>query len=87
MKKYGEVMVPKKTLISHTCDICKKDVKPKDSFDVSYTTIEMQKAECYPGYTSGMKYRIDVCTDCFEDKIIPLIEEKLGVEFQEEELG
>lgn len=86
MKVWGKKVVEQRVLIMNVCDVCKKEIKKKDSFDISYATIEGQRAESYPGYISGTKYHIDICPDCFEDKVIPLFEKHLSVEFAEDDI-
>ena len=61
------------------CDICGKIVKENDTwdkedFETIETEISMKKGYQYPEGGSGIEVNIDICPECFENKIIPFIE-------------
>lgn len=71
------------------CDICKKDVKEAEE---SHTTDEMtMKARfytCYDEYATWIdEYEINICSDCFMNKLKPLIEKTYNIEFREKNIG
>lgn len=64
------------------CDICKKEIR-EGTFDSSDIDIEAKIGDHYPEGDFRRGYRLDVCKDCFVDKVMPLIESTFGVKFTE----
>lgn len=66
------------------CDFCKRDVdKARDnSFDYSEIEIEAKIGSVYPEGDFRQGYRIDSCSECFIEKVVPAIE-ALGVKWHE----
>jgi hypothetical protein len=88
VKTYKEVIKKVLEIDEYKCDICDADMKNKiDYFQFNEITIEAKIGYCFPEGDSRTKYSIDVCADCFVDKVIPLFKEELGVDFREEECG
>lgn len=85
MKTYKTVQKTVNVIDQHTCDVCNKDIKRKDAFDASITTVEAKIGEVYPEGSFRKIYSIDICPDCFEDKLIPLVTTVLAVEWNERE--
>jgi hypothetical protein len=66
------------------CDICRKEIIEADYYDKSEINIEGKIGSYYPD--SGdcrTGYRLDVCPECFENKVKPLIEKTFRVKFTE----
>lgn len=77
------MVVDKTTTI---CDFCKNEIKRDSSFDRSSATIELESGMVYPEGGTIEKYVVDICTDCFIDKVKPWVESQ-GIEFREEEIA
>jgi len=70
------------------CDICKRVAQdhlhrhaPNWSTlesDANETTVTMRTGSTWPGGGSGEKVEIDICPDCFRDKLIPWVKEQGG---------
>jgi hypothetical protein len=84
VKEYQEVDIPakkEKRCVGRSCDLCgKKGGSDKwDSvgwtYDINETEIEItcrqKEGSSYPEGGSGTEYQIDLCPDCFKDKLIP----------------
>ena len=66
------------------CDICKNTITKENYYDQSEINIDAKLGDFYPdGGDCRTGYRLDVCRECFEDKLMPLIEEAFGVKFAE----
>ena len=81
-KEVTQRVIDKTTTV---CDFCKKQIKRKGFFDRSCATIEVESGEVYPEGGTIHKYVVDICTDCFIDKVKPWVESQ-GIEFREEEI-
>lgn len=62
------------------CDICGKKIINR-GYDADEINIEGLIGSCYPEGDCRTGYRLDICSDCFLDKIKPLIEQAYGIEF------
>ena len=66
-------------LISRKCDICGKVAKTHDwdrgYYEVNETEISVKvrqnEGHNFPEGGSGTEYDIDLCPDCFKDKLVP----------------
>jgi hypothetical protein len=67
------------------CDFCQKEIRRISHFDRSSATIEVESGEVYPEGGTIYKYVVDICTDCFIDRVKPWVESQ-GIEFREEEI-
>ena len=60
------------------CDICGRKTGrngwTKDHYDVAETRVESQVGVSYPEDSWGEIWEIDVCPECFRDKLIPWVE-------------
>lgn len=86
MKHYKEVQVPataETRRVNTTCDIC-GELITTDTFKVDRVTVEHKTVNAYPGGGSGETKSCDICSECFESKVIPALE-NLGVNFVTEE--
>ena len=85
MKHYIKKQIPateEKVLDGITCDLC-KELSSHISwggsiFEVSETEIKIsvrqKDGESYPGCGMGTKYEVDICPECFKNKLIPWLE-------------
>lgn len=66
------------------CDICKQEITEDDEL---YTTTEvkvgMETVIEHPNETDCYGLLIDCCVNCFEEKIVPLIQNEFDVKFRE----
>ena len=61
------------------CDICKKESSKFggwtfDNFGVEECTVNMRRGSNYPEGSCVTTTSFDICSDCFEDKLIPWLE-------------
>ena len=59
-----------------TCDVCHKKIQDK------FIITECQTHACFPE-GSWDYLKIDICHDCFKNKLVPTLEKHLGIKFQE----
>lgn len=72
--------------ITELCDFCGMDLDDDDG--VQYATVCATVGEVpYPEVDNRERYEIDVCGDCFVNKIVPTLEREYGIKFQVKELG
>ena len=84
--KEKEAHVKKYKYISKTiCDICKRDIDDvlEDNYDRSTVAIGAKLGSVYPEGDFRTGYIIDCCSECFENKVMPLLIGELNVEFRE----
>ena len=95
MKRYETVTPePKPTqyLIGLTCDLCGRETKwrgwAEDCWDVDEieikVTIRRHQGQNYPEGGWGTDYEVDLCPECFKDKLIPWLESQ-GAKVQQTE--
>jgi hypothetical protein len=76
--------VRQKTVVDKViCDICKNSIEPESNYDYSEVNIEAVLGSAYPDSDCRTLYIIDVCPNCFMNKVKPLIEKEYGIEFRE----
>ena len=79
-------------LVERKCDLCGTTAKTEDwgagSYRVDNTeikvTVRQKEGSSYPEGAWGTKYEIDLCPDCFKDKLVPWLRSQ-GANIQEEE--
>lgn len=87
MRIYETVTIPERVedrLVKKRCDLCRRETDriglnesswTNSGFHINATTILVKitqnKGTDYPEGGSGTKYDIDLCPDCFKDKLIP----------------
>lgn len=66
------------------CDVCKDEIRTAvlERADVQ---IQANIGDSYPEADLSTQYKLDCCAKCFLEKLKPLLEEQLGVTFQETE--
>lgn len=90
MKHFKEITRQTKTQVVNRlqCDLCKKvatdhlnraasDWRTLDQ-SINETTVVMKTGQEWPGGGSGEETEIDICPDCFRDKLIPWVKEQGG---------
>ena len=67
--------VERMVLVAMSCDLCRKISHKEnwttDCYQVAETTVEFREGSNYPDGGSGTLYDVDICPDCFRDKLIP----------------
>lgn len=95
MKVYKTVDVPATTrevLVKRRCDLCGKESKSSDwdagSYEVNETeikiTMKQKEGSNYPEGGSGTEYEIDLCPDCFTERLVPWLKSE-GATIEESE--
>ena len=84
MRKYEKKpeTVERKRLVETTCDLCGAIAKSGDWGSSSYevneveieVTVRQKDGRSYPQDGWGTKYEVDMCPNCFKDKLIPWLE-------------
>ena len=85
MKHYIEREVPARKDKSYdktTCDLCGKETKrgnwAESWYEINETEISIavrqKDGSSYPDGGMGTKYEVDMCPECFKNKLIPWLE-------------
>lgn len=67
-----------------TCDFCQQEIK-KRWHQVAEAQIEMREGHVYPEGGRTVNTWVDICTQCFQTKLIPWLEGQ-GITTHEEEI-
>lgn len=84
MKVYKKEIQPAKEyqkLIETKCDLCGKVTKSEwksDCYDQTETEVSLRTGSSYPDGGSGEEITIDICPDCFTEKLIPWVKSQGG---------
>jgi hypothetical protein len=84
MKKYEKRIVPARhedVLVETKCDICGNTFKYSwgaGSYEVLDTEVRLKTGNSYPEGGSGEETTIDICPDCFKNKLIPWVKSQGG---------
>lgn len=84
---YKTVEVPATTnrVVDHrTCDVCNRKIDP-GSYCADEAEITCNVGTSYPEGGSGYKLKLDICVECFEDRLVPLVAEHLGAKMNRTE--
>jgi hypothetical protein len=80
-REYKQVDVPARTekrLARITCDICGREGKDDDwearGYDVCEVEVRHKQGVNYPDSGDGDEIDLDVCPECFREKLVPFIE-------------
>jgi len=68
-------------VVSITCDLCQKNFTPNWStgyYGVAETDIRYKEGSNYPEGGNGTETTIDICPECFTQKLIPWVIEQGG---------
>lgn len=88
MKQYEDISIPattRKCLEKVICDLCGKESKRTDwwrrtwdesEYDFQETELNCRIGEDYPEGRNYDEYEIDMCPDCFINRLIPWIEKE-----------
>lgn len=74
MKHHKTIATSRQVIDHYTCDWCGKDYKKPSDFTVSETTISHRTGVSYPECGDGEEITVDLCADCFQDRLVPLLE-------------
>lgn len=73
MKLYKEEIVPEKTvskLDKTMCDLCGNEIT-KERFEVDEVEIRHKTGDRYPDFGYGEQVEVDMCGECFDEKLVP----------------
>jgi len=82
-----------KALVCRSCDLCGKTTKGTDwpkgfYYEVNETEISVKikqkEGHNFPEGGNGTEYEIDLCPDCFKDKLVPWLKSQ-GAKIEEKE--
>jgi hypothetical protein len=77
MKHYKEETVPQHTtevLDQTTCDLCNVDVGAElDTWEVDEVTVSRKAGCSYPDGGNGDTISVDLCGQCFNEKLLPFL--------------
>ena len=76
MKTYEEKMVTRteKLLSSITCDWCGVPVVKRNGWNIDQTSLSHRYGEHYPDCHTGHSIDIDICGNCFKNKLVPYLQ-------------
>lgn len=80
MKQYKTVHVPasdNEVLDKTLCDLCGTEIAP-GCYDAEDVDITHRSGHSYPEGGSGKETTIDMCGECFEEKLVPWVIEQGG---------
>lgn len=86
MKHYKNVEVPAKTeskLDKTTCDLCNSEIK-LNGYQIDEVVIKHKTGESYPEGGQGEEINIDMCSECFTNKLTPWLKSE-GAEIKIED--
>ena len=70
--------VERAVLVAMTCDLCGKQGPrgrwTEDIFRIAETTVQLKIGSSYPDGGMGDMWDVDICPDCFRDKLIPWLQ-------------
>jgi hypothetical protein len=86
--KNKRIVREERTMVKMTCDLCGKttdrDEWTTSSYEINETKIQYRQGVSFPEYTNGTKICVDICPDCFMNKLIPWFTNQ-GVHIEEED--
>ncbi len=83
-KKVVRPATEEDVVVGMKCDLCGKLYSKEDGYDYCTTKIKLEAGTNY-GYTGNYdKYWVDLCSDCFSDKLIPWLQEQ-GCKIQQKD--
>lgn len=78
--KKVETIYKRDVVESITCDICRKEYRydnwERGDWSALETEVCLTTGNRYPEGGSGEYIEFDICPDCFQNKLIPLLREK-----------
>ena len=78
MKHYKKTVVPEKVVEFQThvtCDMCGVKIE-RECYEVEDIEISRKTGYSYPEGGSGEKVEVDLCSNCFENELIPWLTSK-----------
>ena len=82
MRTFKKTIKETREIDKKICDICKQEIKQKGSWQVDDIDICGKFGDIYPEIDSREFKIIDCCSDCFNNKIVPLIEKTFSIDFR-----
>jgi len=83
-KKVTRPATEEDVTVGMKCDLCGNLYKEEDGYDYCKTKVKLETGTNY-GYTGSYdKYKVDLCSVCFSDRLVPWLEEQ-GCVVQREE--
>lgn len=85
MKHYKDVEIPakvEKLVVRTTCDLCGDDKRGRNSwrdssiYSIDSTRVLHEQGESYPECESKTSTEFDICSSCFETKLVPWLREQ-----------
>lgn len=70
-----------KKLIKTTCDICNNEIKNLEFYKFDEVTISHRYGERWPEGGNSETLDLDICPECFKNKILPFIEKLANKNF------
>ena len=64
------------------CDICKQPITNHDPYQENEVAIEAKIGKVFPESDHRACIELDCCTDCFTNKVQPILERELGARFR-----
>jgi hypothetical protein len=80
MRNYEEkeVTINKKFCARRVCDLCGKETPglewERGYYEVAETQVNIRTGNGYPDGGSGVESTVDICPNCFREKLIPWVE-------------
>lgn len=77
MKHMKTRVVPEHTeeVLDYTsCDLCKKKIEWRGSYVVDEVEVRHKTGSHYPEGGMGEETRVDLCGDCFDNKLLPWLQ-------------
>ena len=72
--------VKRSHLTETECDLCHRrnqgDGWAKDVYDATETTVECRWGKSYPDGGHGERIDLDICPECFKERLIPWLKEQ-----------
>jgi hypothetical protein len=79
MRKYETKRIPATTrevLVEIECDLCGNTTTQDwrdEMYEATESTVSLRTGAIFPGGGSGELTTIDICPDCFKEKLIPWV--------------
>lgn len=68
---------------AHICDLCKEAIPASRSWDRDERTLTYAEGAIYPEGDMRTHHKLDVCGECFHEKLVPLLKREFGATFTE----
>jgi len=75
-KKFPQKIEERERHVKTVCDICEQEIK-NIGYEYNQIEINAKIGSMYPEYDTRTEYQMDICKNCFLDKVLPSLQ-KLG---------